>query len=481
MAKEGPPDPALKEAAKNGRYQVLNEAFVGICRKTPTIQTVVEGNQRQSVDLKRDLLLLFSPLLRSLLSSLPPSSSPLLILPGASLPSLLAMETLLETGSVDRIVPTEQIQNVARMLGIPLKNITTVYKELNSIENLDTYHIEEELVELPPPTSEHSTPLPIHTINAPVSNLQPSNLQTATFTGSNPAFPAVPDTPIILDHVLHPPESPVPKVKLPQPDIQSTLVALAQIPQAIENPNAEKSVSETGPANFACQVGSDKCSKKVLANMTRLRHHYSMHFIRSLEKNLERNLNRFTDECCRKFVDNKLNFIVHLGTQHKKIDKIVLEYKRIDLEAMDNEQLKKKQIMTQKQGENKKEPSEMKCNYELKCEVCGKDFSISSSLQIHVTGHFNSELVKRVEDLTDGQTCRLCREHFKSKHGLVYHIGNKHGRLNDILVEKGFKVLPCFVSYTPTKKADKIQKHLEKSIVDVKEENSDDEPIGFDF
>ena len=354
MAKEGPPDPATKEAAKNGRYQVLNEAFVGICQKTPTIQTVVEGDHRQSVDLKRDLLLLFSPLLRSLLSSLPPSSSPLLILPGASLPSLLALETLLETGSVDRIVPTQEIQNVARMLGIPLKNITTVYKELNSIENLDTYHMEEELVELPPPTLEHSSSLPIHTINAPVSNLKPSNLQTATFTGSNPAFPAVPDTPIILDHVLHSPESPVPKVKLAQPDIQSTLVALAQIPQAIENPNSENSVSETGPANFACQVGSEKCGKKVLANMTRLRHHYSMHFIRSLEKSLERNLDRFTDECCRKFVDNKLNFIVHLGTQHKKIDKIVLEYKRIDLEAMDNEQSKKKQITTQKQERTKR-------------------------------------------------------------------------------------------------------------------------------
>ena len=125
MTREGPPDPALKEAAKNG----LNEAFVGICQKTQIIQTVVKGDHRYSVDLKRDLLLFFSPLLRSLLSSLPPSSSPLLILPGASLPSLLALETLLETGSVDRTVETEEIQNVASILGIPLENIITVYSK----------------------------------------------------------------------------------------------------------------------------------------------------------------------------------------------------------------------------------------------------------------------------------------------------------------------------------------------------------------
>ena len=353
---------------------------------------------------------------------------------------------------------------------------------MNSIEHIDTYQMEEELADLPPPTSEHSTNLPIHTVSTPVSKLQPSNLQTATVKGSNPAFPAVPDTPIILDHVLHPPESPVPKVKLPQPDIQSTLVALAQIPQAIENLNAEKSVSETGPANFACQVGSEKCGKKVLANMTRLRHHYSMHFIRSLEKSLERNLDRFTDECCRKFVDNKLNFIVHLGTQHKKIDKIVFEYKGIDLKAMDDEQSKKKQIIMQKQEEHMKEPSTTKCNYDLKCEVCGKDFPVPSALQNHVITHFFSELSKRFENLYNGQTCRLCRETFKSKQGLILHIGNRHGRLNDILIEKGFKVLPCTVNNsTPTKNANKIQKQLEQIIVDVKEENSNIETIAFDF
>ena len=142
---------------------------------------------------------------------------------------------------------------------------------------------------------------------------------------------------------------------------------------------------------------------------------------------------------------------------------------------------RRKNSIPQKQRENNKEPREMMCDYELKCEVCGKDFPTSSALQGHVTGHFTSELVQRLEDLTDGQTCRMCHEHLKTKHSLVVHIANKHGLLNDILIENGFKVLPCNVSSTPTKKADKIQKQLEKSMVDIKEENSDNETIVFDF
>ena len=88
--------------------------------------------------------------------------------------------------------------------------------------------------------------------------------------------------------------------------------------------------------------------------MTRLRHHYSMHFICSLEKSLERNLDRLTDKCCMKFVDNKLNFIVHLGTQQKKIDKIVFEYNKIDAKAMDNGQSKKKFNPTETKGKQQR-------------------------------------------------------------------------------------------------------------------------------
>ena len=466
MTREVPSDTALKEAATNGQHKVLNVAFIDICQKSSTIQAVVKGDHRQSVDLKRDLLLLLSPLLRSLLSSIPPSSSPLLILPGASLPSLLALETLLETGSVDRTVETEEIQNVASILGIPLENIITVYSKARQ--------------------------------------------------GSSPAFLTVPKIPTLLDHVLPQPESSphkvqepksessAHKVKEPKPETSAHKVhepksessahkvqeakaydqttpapAVVPLPQVIESQKSEKNGSITRPTGFPCQVGSEKCRKKVLTNTTRLRQHYSMHYIRSLEKSLNTTLDRFMDKCCENFVDKKQDLIVHIGTTHKKIDQIVLEYKGIDLEAMDSQQSKQKEGIKIEKGKNMKEPSKNKCNYELKCEICGKYFPTPTTLHSHVASHFTSELNKRSKELTDGKTCRLCREHFKTEQGLFYHIGNRHGRLNDILIEKGFKVLPCLVNATPSKNGDRIQKQLEKNMVDIKEENLHAEIVDF--
>ena len=144
----------------------------------------------------------------------------------------------------------------------------------------------------------------------------------------------------VLGHVLPPPESPAPKFQKPELDCQTAPVAPAQMPiaQTMESQNSEKHMLLKIPAGFPCQVGSEKCHEKILANTTRLHQQYSRHYIRSLRKSLDTTLNRFMNECCKKFVDNKQDSIVHIGTQHKKIHVIVFEYKEIDLEAMDRQQ-----------------------------------------------------------------------------------------------------------------------------------------------
>ena len=48
----------------------------------------------------------------------------------------------------------------------------------------------------------------------------------------------------------------------------------------------------------------------------------------------------------------------------------------------------------------------------------------------------------KLKDLTDGFKCKVCDKVFKAKAPLLAHIGCKHGKVNDILKEKGYKELP---------------------------------------
>ena len=45
---------------------------------------------------------------------------------------------------------------------------------------------------------------------------------------------------------------------------------------------------------------------------------------------------------------------------------------------------------------------------------------------------------------------------------LFNHIGSKHGKVNELLLEKGMKVLPCPLSGSSSVQFDKIQKQLEE-------------------
>ena len=84
----------------------------------------------------------------------------------------------------------------------------------------------------------------------------------------------------------------------------------------------------------------------------------------------------------------------------------------------------------------------------LTCELCQKETKTLQSLVTHVIVHFRVELERKVKDLMEfseleGFQCKLCDKTFKCKTPLIAHIGYKHGKLNDILREKGYSVLPA--------------------------------------
>jgi len=86
------------------------------------------------------------------------------------------------------------------------------------------------------------------------------------------------------------------------------------------------------------------------------------------------------------------------------------------------------------------------CNYDLECKVCDQKVKNISLLEQHCCRHFMKELQDQNSSLMDGLKCNICHSIFKQKHYLVLHIGCKHGKINEILKNKGYGALPCPVS-----------------------------------
>ena len=111
----------LLSAQPGGHAANLQEALTTLATKGTTV--TVTTREGATLCLNLDLLLLYSPLLRSLHSSLPFASSPRLLLPSASLPSLLALQSLLTSGRAGREVVGEEVEEVAQLLGLPLNQL----------------------------------------------------------------------------------------------------------------------------------------------------------------------------------------------------------------------------------------------------------------------------------------------------------------------------------------------------------------------
>ena len=60
--------------------------------------------------------------------------------------------------------------------------------------------------------------------------------------------------------------------------------------------------------------------------------------------------------------------------------------------------------------------SDDNCNYELKCEVCLKEFKFFNQLETHMVKHFSKEVEENVIDFMNGNNeCKLCGDSFKHK------------------------------------------------------------------
>ena len=112
-------------------------------------------------------------------------------------------------------------------------------------------------------------------------------------------------------------------------------------------------------------------------------------------------------------------------------------------------------------------PDTTPCNYDLACEVCSQKQRTIQLLEQHCCRHFMKELQEQNAALMDGMRCTLCNNVFKQKHSLLLHIGCKHGKVNDILKQKGFAALPCPVNVTNNAA-------MQKQLIQIKKEKADE-------
>jgi len=111
--------------------------------------------------------------------------------------------------------------------------------------------------------------------------------------------------------------------------------------------------------------------------------------------------------------------------------------------------------------------SEKGCNYSLTCELCQKENKTLQALYTHVIVHIRVELERKVKDLMEGLQCKVCDQVFKAKAPLLTHIGCTHGKVNDILREKGYSVLPCLLATNGKKGAE-----MQANLVQIKKEKA---------
>ena len=115
-------------------------------------------------------------------------------------------------------------------------------------------------------------------------------------------------------------------------------------------------------------------------------------------------------------------------------------------------------------------PESTPCNYELECEVCGQKQRSIQLLEQHCCRHFMKELQEQYSNLIDGLKCTICNNVFKQKHSLLLHIGCKHGKVNDILKQKGWAALPCPVNATSNSAMQKQLIQIKKEKMETAEE-----------
>jgi len=119
-----------------------------------------------------------------------------------------------------------------------------------------------------------------------------------------------------------------------------------------------------------------------------------------------------------------------------------------------------------------KKSLDSECNFNLECQVCRQKLGSFHQLEQHCCRHFMKELAEQFSAITEDMKCGMCNSAFKQKHSLLLHIGCKHGKINEILKQKGYVVLPAPIV---NKGNGALQKQMQSRLLEIKKERREDD------
>ena len=393
------------------------------------------------ISVPTNLLRLFSSSFLTPLLNLPCCVSASIILPDISVKTLSTLVELLKNGtSLQDDSSTSSVKDLAKLLGIRLGSIS---------------------------------------VNTEAGEQMPSNVPMGSgrFTRSSSSS-------LLLSA----------KQKASRPQLRKSVPSNAAANNVIRNIKTE---ANTDPSNDGIGVTKYHCEicKKQFSGTTPLAFHYCKHFYKDLQ-----NLN-FPDfiedtRCtkCEKTFPDKKAMLCHIGVKHKFINTVLASngYGKLPLGVAESSSATANiRIKTEKQTvvgvannlrnksrtpASKPKPQEKsdtprsrqtRNSKDIKevrwCEICNKELENVSQLANHMIGSHMLRFIKeKFAPLYNGKECTECGKNY-TKNAVWQHLGSVHNKLDEVLVERGYRPLKTIT--TP-----KMKK------VVVKREKPDEDP-----
>ena len=261
-------------------------------------------SDHRHLSLARSVLLLFSPLLRRLLGSVPAGApDPALLLPGVTALTMMQLEDLLTTGSGGAGSPAEgrAVLEAAALLELPVAAVQA--GEAGPATRLAMAATSDAVVADTLRREQGRGKGLLLVANTTEQEAPPAEKEAIVAKPKTPAKPAAP-------------------------------VQVKREPVAEEETNAEET-NETQPQGAAetnqendgddSEDAKNKCVKcnKGFASLTLLRYHYCSHFRGLLKKRFSSLFNDNKCLVCQKNFANSGRLLLHIGVQHDKINEIL--------------------------------------------------------------------------------------------------------------------------------------------------------------
>lgn len=386
-------------------------------------QTLVVTSEGSPLSVPTSLLVLYSSRMLASLLDLPPCVSTSIILPDTSLKTLSILIDLLKTGkSLTTNTNTNQLQILAKSLGISLGSVTVTTGEDFTVNEETSARPSSGVRIVPVPSS---SPAPSFTINTRRKSVG----KAAAAEQSN----------------------------------QSMLRNIKK------EATSEVSSSDVPTATHNCEI----CRKHFNAAGP-LAFHYCKHFYKELQNIpcpdfIEENR---CNKCEKTFPDQRA-MLCHIGVKHKFINQVLTDsgYSKVPLSTSETTaanikiKMEKQSLATgvriaaksrtpktkpqakDKTGTPKRQPRNSKEIKEVRfCEICDKELENVSQLATHMIGsHFLKDIREKFSHLYNGKECLECSKSF-TRNTVWMHLGSVHNKLDELLVEKGHRPIKSVVT-----------------------------------